>query len=494
MVKNHIRKYLAACVWALCQLNAVAFAQEPGPELAPPTPIAPPAEEPAPPPLAELPPAPPVDAAAFAALARRVHELEETARRAQVPPGPPKSFDFPQTETFEARWRNAFVIQSPDERFRLRVGGLVQADGRYFVARPDPPPADQGNQFLLRRARLDLEADAWRIFSVRIQPDFAGGKIVIFDAYADVKLFPELRFRFGKFKVPFGLQRLQPASSLAFAERAFPTEISPNRDLGVQVSGDVADAVFSYAVGVFNGNVDNSTIDAELDDDKEVAARLFLQPFRRTHIEPLRGLGFGGAFTYGVRNGGMQSPNVLAIRSFGQAQIFSFAAGTTSLDTTVAAGPRLRWTAQASYYFRRIGLLGEYVSTTYNIQKGASSDRVGLSAWQVEATFLLTRDEAVYTGVVPRRPFAPRARSWGAVELAVRYSGLRIDQNAFDGGFSDPKKSVRSAQNFVVGANWYMTANTRLSLDYARTDFSGGAADDDRAPENSFIGRMQFAL
>ena len=123
---------------------------------------------------------------------------------------------------------------------------------------------------------------------MRIQTDFAGGKLVIYDAYADVKLRPEFRFRFGKFKVPFGLERLQPANSIALAERAAPTEIAPNRDLGIQLSGDVADAVLSYAVGLFNGNVDNSTIDAELDDDKEVAARLFLQPFRRLRGERLR--------------------------------------------------------------------------------------------------------------------------------------------------------------------------------------------------------------
>jgi phosphate-selective porin OprO/OprP len=499
MIKNKTRSYLSGWGLALGLSATAAHAQQPTTEAAQPlaVPTNPPfVVEPAPsaPVVSERPAAAQADADALTQLSQRVRDLEQEVRRSPVQPGTPQPFAAPQTETFAARWRNAFVLQSTDERFRLRVGGLVQADGRYFVDRSNPPPADQLNQFLLRRARIDLEADVWGLFSVRIQPDFAGGKIVVFDAYADIKLLPELRFRFGKFKVPFGLERLQPASSIAFVERGFPTEISPNRDLGVQISGDLADASVSYAVAVFNGNVDNSTIDAALDDDKEVAARLYLQPFRRTRIQSLRCLGFGGAFTYGVRNGSMQSPNVLAIHSFGQAQIFGFSIGTTALDTTVASGSRLRWTAQAAYYFWRIGLLGEYVSTTYNVQKGANAASLNFSAWQAEATLLLTRDTASYTGVVPQRHFAPWQRSWGAVEMVFRYGGLQIDQSAFDGAFVDVHKSVQAAQNFVVGINWYLTANTRLSFDYARTDFSGGATGGARAAENAFIGRMQFAM
>ena len=37
----------------------------------------------------------------------------------------------------------------------------------------------------------------------------------------------------GKFKVPVGLERLQSANDIRFVERAFPTSLLPNRDLGV---------------------------------------------------------------------------------------------------------------------------------------------------------------------------------------------------------------------------------------------------------------------
>ena len=195
-----------------------------------------------------------------------------------------------------------------------------------------------------------------------------------------------------------------------------------------------------------------------------------------------------------MRSGNVQNPNLLTVRSFGQSQIFSFITGTTVADTVAAAGPRVRWTVHGAYFFWRLGILGEYAATSYSVQKGSSQASLNFRAWQAEATFLLTDDVAAYTGVVPRRPFAPWQGRWGAVELVFRYSGLQIDQAAFDGGFADANKSVRTAQTFVVGANWYTTANTRFVVDYARTDFTAGAAASDRVPENVIVGRMQFSL
>jgi phosphate-selective porin OprO/OprP len=39
--------------------------------------------------------------------------------------------------------------------------------------------------------------------------------------------------RAGQYKAPVGLERLQSASAIVFLERAFPTELAPNRDRGV---------------------------------------------------------------------------------------------------------------------------------------------------------------------------------------------------------------------------------------------------------------------
>jgi hypothetical protein len=110
----------------------VALAQEaPGAVVAqpPPAPLLSALPEPVQPspPLASPspPPASPSPAELIAALSQRIAVLEEESRRAHAAPVVPKLPEPPQTETFEARWRNAFVIQSLDGAFRLRVGGLI---------------------------------------------------------------------------------------------------------------------------------------------------------------------------------------------------------------------------------------------------------------------------------------------------------------------------------------------------------------------------------
>src|SRR5204863_10187778 len=91
---------------------------------------------------------------------------------------------------------------------------------------------------------------------------------------------------------------------------------------------------------------------------------------------------------------------------------------------------------------------------------------------------------------------------FGAVEIALRYSGYRADEALFTTpavtpaakSFADPEKSARAATSLTAGVNWYLNNNTRLQLDYVRTTFTSGAKDGDRATENALLGRLQVSL
>src|SRR5690242_11915617 len=78
----------------------------------------------------------------------------------------------------------------------VAVGAVLQLDDRTFV---------EGNAvdtFAFRSARLDLAATVYDHWDVRLVPDFAGGKLVLQDAYLEAHDGAEFRLRFGKFKVP----------------------------------------------------------------------------------------------------------------------------------------------------------------------------------------------------------------------------------------------------------------------------------------------------
>ena len=375
---------------------------------------------------------------------------------------------------------DGFVIQSGNPDFRIRIGGYAQADGRFYAQDEDSVATDN---FLMRRARPILQGTVAKYFDFYLAPDFGQGQTVLFDAYVNVRPSSKLQFRIGKFKPPVGLERLQSAQSILFVERALPTALVPNRDVGAQVHGELASGVVSYAVGVFDGAVDGALIDTDGNDGKDVAGRLFLQPFARRGSSALKGLGLGFSATNGKQLGTLPS-----FRSGGQVVFFSY------LTTATADGTRTRISPQGSFYLGPIGVLGEWVRSRQDVRKGTDAAQVASEAWEVSASVVLTGETATASGVRPRRSFDPAKRTWGALELAARVNQLRVDGTAFSRGLADPTKSAREARAWAIGLNWYLSRNFKYVVNYEHTTFTGGAVGGDRRPENAILVRSQVAF
>jgi phosphate-selective porin OprO/OprP len=374
-----------------------------------------------------------------------------------------------------------FSLQSASGDYRLQLRGYAQFDGRFFSG-------DEGrlaiDTFVLRRARPILQGALGKSFEFQIMPDFGGGTTVLQDAWLDFKPSPKLRVRVGKYKSPVGLERLQSATALTFVERAFPTLLVPNRDVGVMLHGELAGGVVAYAGGVFDGAPDGGSVDADLNDGKDLAGRVFLSPFKKTK-SVLQGLGFGIAGTTGRQSGALP-----AYRSSGQVSVIAIVTGVT------ADGTRQRYSPQLAFYSGRLGVLAEYArSESWAKKPDARRVQVGASAWEVTASLCLTGDAASYSGTRPKRPFDPAKGQWGALELAARVHGLELDRTSFDAGVVDPAKSARRVFAWAVGLNWSLTRNVKQVVDFERATFTGGAADGaDRAPENTIFIRTQVSF
>ena len=64
-----------------------------------------------------------------------------------------------------------------------------------------------------------------------------------------------------------------------FFERALPNALVPNRDIGVQVLGEIAGGIVSYAAAVLNGVADGASGDLDTNDGKDLAGRIAIRPF-----------------------------------------------------------------------------------------------------------------------------------------------------------------------------------------------------------------------
>jgi phosphate-selective porin OprO/OprP len=394
-----------------------------------------------------------------------------------------------------------FSLQSADGQNQVKLRGVLHFDGRYFL---DDTTAETADTFLLRRVRPTLEGTLGGIYDFRFTPDFAGGRSIILDAFATARLKPWSQVTAGKFKVPVGLERLQSANDIRFVERAFPTSLVPNRDLGVSIGGDWLDARLNYSVGYYNGVVDGGSSDGigdvETDTAGDWAARLYATPFAESDNFALRNLGFGIAGTYVTTAGDPANTLLATYRTPGQQTMFRYRANSTTLPqgATYADGERFRWTPQFYYSYGRFGFLGEYATVSQDVSRrvtsGVRSDTLDTSAWQLAAHWFVTGEEQSFRGYKPITRFSLEENTWGAFELVARYHEIRFDDDAFTGGadsFADPNASPHKASAWGLGLNWYLNENLKWVLDYEQTSFDGGAAGGaDRDDEKAILSRV----
>src|ERR1051326_1396436 len=183
-----------------------------------------------------------------------------------------------ETNKKEARLtagEGGFSFGSADSNFVFRVGAHIQADARFYLG--DHIPVN--DTFLLRRVRPIFEGTVFKDYDYRLMLDFGANTPTantVQEAYINARYSPELQLLAGKFKPPVGLERLQTDVNVRFIERGYPTGLVPNRDVGVELHGDIFGGALTYEAAILNGVADGGSGEIEqADDHKDYAGRLF---------------------------------------------------------------------------------------------------------------------------------------------------------------------------------------------------------------------------
>ncbi len=383
-----------------------------------------------------------------------------------------------------------FEIRSADSAFRVRIRGYLHADSRYYGDDDDNRGLDT---FIVRRARPILEATFFKIFDFRIMSDFGGGTAAVQDAYVDARFSKVFNLRAGKHKPPLGQERLLSATDILFIERALPTALVPNRDVGVQAYGELAPWL-AYNLGVFNGVVDGGSGDVDTADSKDIVGRVVFTPFKADTKSPLQTLLFGVGASRGREVGTLAAPALAQVRSGGQLVWFRYRTDGTAPNTTIADGRRSRVTAFGQYYLGQLGLQAEYVRAEQAVRRAATADRVAQQSWQATGSWVLTGETATGRAIAPRKAFDPSKGAWGAFEIVARANALTVDDAVFP-VFANLDQVARKATAGGLGLNWYLNRNVKIAADYERTTFQrGAAAGADRPDEHALFTRFQVAF
>jgi phosphate-selective porin OprO/OprP len=264
-------------------------------------------------------------------------------------------------------------------------------------------------------------------------------------------LGPLGRLEAGIVKEPISLGVLTSGLNLEFMERGLPTIMAPSLNAGFVFRNELLDQNLSWAFGVFRGQGDSGDTSAV-----DIVGRVSGVPWRDEEKGRMLHLGVAYKLEVGefdqryasrpetdwgdqwIGTGEIPSDgsHLLGIELAGVWKPISFQAELLSSWVSQSAGPTLNfWGAygQLSYF-----LTGE------------------------QRHYLETR--RVFGRVRLNQDFSLRNRTWGAFELAARYSYLDLDDGAIRGG---------RLSDITFGVNWYFQSNLRVMFNYTRARLNG---------------------
>ncbi len=392
-----------------------------------------------------------------------------------------------------AGWQDGFFLKSKDGSFFLRITGELEGDFRGYLNDVDKTDIDT---FLLRRARLGIEATMLDYYEFRLLPDFAGTTLptIITDAYMNVHYWEGLQFEVGKFKQPVSYEQLILDRDVPTMERSMIDQLVPQRDPGVMIHGyQIWDGLLEYAVSVSNGEINGNT---DTNDSKDLNARIAVHPFDNDDWDLLRHLQFGVSGSVGVENEKI-SPFELTTPATVPWLVF------TSGD--MAEGQRTRISPELVYFYHSFGFAGQYYSELQAIATSATATavRVPFTGYYVLATYLLTGEERhEYTQQIdPIRPFtiATPFASPGAWEAVFRVSRMEVGNEIFTDKLANPALYSSGALETTFGFNWYWNKWVRAQFNWEHAQFDdpvalGIAPRLLTSHEDTLYCRMQFTF
>jgi phosphate-selective porin OprO/OprP len=410
----------------------------------------------------------------------------------------------------KAQFKNGITLQSEDGKNSIGLDGQVQLDYRNF----DGPDAANADTFDVRRAQLGVKGKFWDNFEFLVRGDFGsfqgptttvttptGTASVqtstsshLNQAWLNVNWWKGAQFQFGQFKMPTTLEEQVSSRYTDFQERSFVDNpsLTAGRERGAQLHGVFPSWGTTYALAFSTGGGVNSNESDNRVDSSDILGRVitnFAEIFDNKEAVYHVGLSFS--------DGDIAQSGVTAQRTEGRGvtffspQVFAVGAGNelnrTRLneELALAYGP-VKFQAEHA----RVNFSGTRAGVGAGLFGQGRKIDSDIDAWYASVLWLITGEkyadsykEGLFGRIVPEANFNPfQSHSWGAWELGLRYSKFDasdleiISSAALNDGTGVILNSATSAfanaaDCWTLGLKWILNPNTRVLLNYVRTDF-----------------------
>jgi len=407
-------------------------------------------------------------------------------------------------------FRNGFTFTSDDGLDSLRIAASFHLDLRAFGGDSLAPSSID-----IRRARIDLRGALRGWMTYRIQASLEN-EPYIRNAWVDLRFGEPVHARIGQMKVPFSTSWLTYDNQVNFIERGTAQPVYPFFDRGITVWGDLAGQRLTYQIGAFTGaGIDIDSPRGDIDDHKDIAARLFARPFRQSSSEALSGLYVAVEGTYGPQSvatrrfetGGLTGSDFSSrlwrwrFEQVVGSDLQSNDVITAEIDSRRRLGAELHWlvgpfTASLEILelsYDGLAVYHDYLQGSNRLLREPVLSRDGaISSGSLWVSWFVTGERKFVDAFgwrqpAPHRPFRPGDGGIGAWELLARLSVTRSDRRLFESvtvdGFTADElgdgaapvgsgESVRASVldgaaevwETTLGVNWTVNTNLRLQL------------------------------
>ena len=429
------------------------------------------------------------------------------------------------------------VLATADGRFTANLHAIVMFDaGKSFVDTNSLPASTVGRDLNsgtnFRRARLGIDGKLFKDFDYGFVLEFGGSGAEdaghIQEAWLQYSAFKPWRIRLGAFEPNIVLAAAVSTSQMPLMERPSPAEVARNVAAGdsrsaLQLAGNgvfgagdsglamrwfLSTAVTGNTVGTINST--GSATAQPVGEQQAVIGRFAIAPFQSTNWQAHFGVnaqyvihpndsGAANAVRYPIQLRDRPELRIDATRLVDTGGIDARHASVLGAEAGFTAGPFM---AEGEYFHYEVNRRLE--------GPGLPSDP-SFHGWYVQGVWVLTGEnrpynptEARFDAPKPNYNFNPSAGTWGAFELAARYSDLDLNYHDCGAGVAIPVSpapcfdAIRGGEQKIAsfGVNWYMNPTIRFMFDFQhvmvdRLSASGAQIGQDY---NAIGFRSQFAF
>ena len=355
------------------------------------------------------------------------------------------------------------------ENFRLDIRSKWHLD---FADLSPAVGADPRDHFSVTRARFGVKGEVTKFFDYEVERELRGALEEDHpyhpwkDVYVDFKPYKFLRFKAGKFKVPFGMEQNTSVDRLDFVYRTRTSDfLSPARERGGMLHGKFLDGEhLVYEAGIFRYDGENSDIKGVPTEGRTYVARISGEPLRYVKLLPntLRHTYLGLATTTGDLIEGQHGIH-------GQTM-----SNLTYFDHVFVKGRRQRLGVEVAWNDGPFSFKGEYIHVSeqrkeQGIRSNDLPDKLS-RGWYLTGTW-------VALGKIKSKSNEPNdplltGKGFGALEVGARLDVLSFYSASRTGLPSPSPRAAYIAPNsdrtWTFGGTWYLNHFVKIQANGMR--------------------------